>query len=123
MQFSINDFFSKCDQIRRKVRIWSHLLKKFLLENFTFCAVNIALPSSMYDKDKGKSHIILRRKAVIFLFNCEASVRQYHHNSKTYFTAKFYVLGINVHQLFFRQQSNHKTIAKKMQTQPSRCVL
>ena len=66
MQFSINDFFSKCDQIRRKVRIWSHLLKKFLLENFTFCAVNIALPSSMYDKDKGKSHIILRRKAVIF---------------------------------------------------------
>ena len=25
--FSIKDFFSKCDQIRRKLRIWSHILK------------------------------------------------------------------------------------------------
>ena len=39
MKFSIKDFFSKCDQIRRKLRIWSHLLKKFLMENFTFFAV------------------------------------------------------------------------------------
>ena len=36
MKFSIKDFFSKCDQIRRKLRIWSHLLKKSLLENFIF---------------------------------------------------------------------------------------
>ena len=34
MKFSIKDFFSKCDQIRRKL-----LLKKSLLENFIFCAV------------------------------------------------------------------------------------
>ena len=27
MKFSIKDFFSKCDQIHRKLRIWSHLLK------------------------------------------------------------------------------------------------
>ena len=39
MKFSIKDFFSKCDQIRRKLRVWSHLLKKFLMENFIFCAV------------------------------------------------------------------------------------
>ena len=26
MKFSIEDFFSKCDQIRSKLRIWSHLL-------------------------------------------------------------------------------------------------
>ena len=39
MKFSIKDFFSKCDQIRRKLRIWSHLLKKFLMENFVYCAV------------------------------------------------------------------------------------
>ena len=39
MKFSINDFFSKCDQIHRKVRIWSHLLKKSLMENLIFCAV------------------------------------------------------------------------------------
>ena len=39
IKFSIEDFFSKCDQIRRKLRIWSHLLKKPLMENFPFCTV------------------------------------------------------------------------------------
>ena len=39
LKFSIKDFFSKCDQIRSKLRIWSHLLKKFLMENFVFCVV------------------------------------------------------------------------------------
>ena len=40
MMFSIKDFFSKCDQIRRKLRIWSYLLKKFLWKNIIFCAVS-----------------------------------------------------------------------------------
>ena len=31
MMFSIKDLFSKCDQVRRKLRIWSHLLKKSLI--------------------------------------------------------------------------------------------
>ena len=38
MKFSIKDFF-RCDQIRRKLRIWSRLLKKSLTENFIFYAV------------------------------------------------------------------------------------
>ena len=33
---TIMDFSSKCDQIRRKLRIWPHLLKKSLMENFFF---------------------------------------------------------------------------------------
>ena len=41
--FSIQDFFSKCDQIRKKLRICSHLLKKALIENFIFCAVQFTL--------------------------------------------------------------------------------
>ena len=40
MKFSIKDFFSKYDQIRKKLRIWSHLLKKCLMENLIFCAVS-----------------------------------------------------------------------------------
>ena len=36
MKFSIRDFFSKCDQIRSFLWIWSHLLKKSLMENFFF---------------------------------------------------------------------------------------
>ena len=39
MKFSIKVFPSKCDQIRRKLRIWSHLMEKALMENFIFCAV------------------------------------------------------------------------------------
>ena len=38
MKFFIEDFFSKCDQFRRKLLIWSHLLKKSLMENLIFCA-------------------------------------------------------------------------------------
>ena len=39
MKYPIKDFFSKYDQIRRKLRIWSHLLKKPLMENFILGAV------------------------------------------------------------------------------------
>ena len=38
MKFSLKDFFSKCDQVRR-----SHLLKKSLNENFIFGAVLFSL--------------------------------------------------------------------------------
>ena len=38
MNVSIKDFFSKCNQ----TQIWSHLLKKSLMENFIFCSVCVA---------------------------------------------------------------------------------
>ena len=44
-KFSIKVFFIKCDQIRIFLWIWSHLLKKFLMENFIFCAVHGILVS------------------------------------------------------------------------------
>ena len=39
MKFSMKDFFSKCDQIRKKLPIWSYLHKESLTENFIFCEV------------------------------------------------------------------------------------
>ena len=39
MRFSIKDFFSKYVQTRKKLRIWSHLLKKSLMENFIFLCI------------------------------------------------------------------------------------
>ena len=50
MKFSIKDFFSKCDQIDRILRIWSQLLKKSLVENFIFYALVclVRLPSSIW---------------------------------------------------------------------------
>ena len=41
MKFSIKDFSSKRDQIRRKLQFWSDLLEKSLMENFIFCAVKL----------------------------------------------------------------------------------
>ena len=40
MKFSMKDLSSKCDQIRRFLRIWSHLLEKSLMENLIFRAVD-----------------------------------------------------------------------------------
>ena len=50
----IKSFFSKGDQICRKLPIWLHLLKRFFLGNFIFRAVNNSLliqilPSSEYN--------------------------------------------------------------------------
>ena len=56
MKFSITDFFNKCDQIRRKLRIWSHLLKKSLMENFIFFAVSCAI---FFNCQNAKSFLIL----------------------------------------------------------------
>ena len=36
MKFLIKDIFSKCDQILRKLRIWTHFLKESLMVNFIF---------------------------------------------------------------------------------------
>ena len=48
IKFSIKDFFSKCDQIPRKMRIWSHLLKKSKMGNFIFCAVSVLQITDAY---------------------------------------------------------------------------
>ena len=45
VKFSIKDFSSKCDQILRKLRIWTHLLEKSLMENFIFRAVVVLVKS------------------------------------------------------------------------------
>ena len=34
MRISIKNIFNKREQIRRKLRIWTHLLKKSLMNNF-----------------------------------------------------------------------------------------
>ena len=54
MKFSIRDSFSKCYQIRRKLRIWSHLLKKSLMENFIFCAVHYVVCRAQLNNSENK---------------------------------------------------------------------
>ena len=72
--FSITDFFSKCDQIRRKLRIWSHLLKKSLMENFIF-VLHTDLATSNDHKNRFNSsnkssycwkNLLILEKAAVF---------------------------------------------------------
>ena len=53
IKFFIKDISSKCDQIRKKLRIWSHLLEESLTKNFIFCAVRVA----MYQNQKMLSSV------------------------------------------------------------------
>ena len=59
MKFSIKDFFSKCDQISRKLRIWSYLLKKSLMGNFIFCAVMNDIYKNIEEYNPNKKRKIL----------------------------------------------------------------
>ena len=51
IKFSIKDFFSKCEQIRRKFRVWSYILEKSLMENFSFSAVNLTIARKSLKSD------------------------------------------------------------------------
>ena len=70
MKFSTKDFFSKCEQIRRKLRIWLHLQKKSLLENFIFPAVKI-LKLYYWEKNLPKSvresqlHVFIKKFRIV----------------------------------------------------------
>ena len=73
MKFSIMDFFSRCDQIHRKLRIWSHLLKKYLIENFIFWAVRkqilngISITLSLIFKDIWNKFLLSNEAALVYI--------------------------------------------------------
>ena len=48
MKLFIKDFFSKCDQIRMFLRIWSQLLQKSLIENFMFDSLFRSFSCTIY---------------------------------------------------------------------------
>ena len=55
VKFSIKDFFSKCYQIRRRIWIWSHLLRKILNAKLHFlCSVYLAKEKSTLKFFKSK---------------------------------------------------------------------
>ena len=65
MKCSIKEFFSKCDQIPRKLRIWSHLLKKSLTGNFIFlvqCSFNNDKLKNNLSKEELKALYNLRKQ-------------------------------------------------------------
>ena len=69
-------FFSKCDQIHRKLQIWPHLLKISLMENLILCAVVAAVAVTCYRNlykytsfAKLNSYCVVFKSSIIF---CES---------------------------------------------------
>ena len=52
VKLSIIYFFSICDPIHRKLWVWSHLLKKLLMEYFIFCAAFLVINHWKYNSQK-----------------------------------------------------------------------
>ena len=59
VKFFIKDIFSKCDQIHSFLWIWSHLLKKSLMENFIFWVVNFLILQCSFSSRHCKKHGII----------------------------------------------------------------
>ena len=77
MKFSIKDSSSKCDQIRRKLRIWLHLLENPYWKTSIFCAVickYLRNTNLKKKKEKKKKHPFYSRKE---------SFHKILHNSRT----------------------------------------
>ena len=64
----MKDFLTKCNQICREQRIWSHLLRKSFMENFIFCAVCRSAFSKKFYLLSSKNHPLNSR--IILLFYC-----------------------------------------------------
>ena len=65
MKLSTADYFSKCDQIRSLLRIWSHLLKKSVIENLIVqCETDLSLRNKSSDECFGT---LVYRLVLLFL--------------------------------------------------------
>ena len=49
MKFSIKDFFSKCDQIRSVLWIWSHLLKSSYWKSSVYMVTTLVIQCKKYE--------------------------------------------------------------------------
>ena len=70
LKFYIKGFFIKCDQIPWKLRIWSHLLKKFFMENFIFLCSDFPKISEISDLNASTQPTIPPKKLTVALKDC-----------------------------------------------------
>ena len=76
MKFFMKDFVNTCNQIRSFLQIWSHILKKYLMENFnTSIFVQCRLLVSF---------LLFSKHSNMFCYGWLASTRQNLHLQKTY---------------------------------------
>ena len=112
LKFSIKDFFSKCDQIHGKPRIWSHLLKKSLMENFIFCVVISKEITFLYYYFFGQAYLqyglYSLKKSIGVHFNRSNQLRQKCHYSK-FFWSVFSLIQSKCKKIRTRKTPNTDT--------------
>ena len=105
MKFSIKDFFSKCDQTRSFLRIWSHLLKKsltklhFFVKCYLFrCLIVLRSFSNQFCDYKLEA----RKSSLIFqAWNLSGfSTISFKGNQSMTFSDSFWASGIKLSTLF-----------------------
>ena len=75
MKFSAKDFFSKCDQIRRKLRIWSNLLKKYFFGKLHFLFSIVIMVSNIFGKAPILKKIFMRMSGEFYLLHMVGGLR------------------------------------------------
>ena len=69
VKFHIKDLVSKCDQIPSFLRVWSHLLKKSLMENFIFLCSVCCMKEIIFQVITPKNFIVVFRFILkLFIF-------------------------------------------------------
>ena len=121
MKYSFKDFFSKCDQICRKLRIWSHLLKKFFTENFIFCVVcywNFNWPSFdiFYI-----NHIVISYNIYGSTFSTKPTEQKYFLNFKLKKSKRHQIRIDHWFHLFDRDPKNEKYVHETIYMNPTNC--
>ena len=76
MKLSIKDFFSKCDQIRSFQRVWSHLLKKSLMENFIFVQYNKFNESMISGFTPPETKLFMKNKVIMIHIIMQSVLRK-----------------------------------------------
>ena len=108
MKFSIKDFFSKCDQICRK--LGSHLLEKSLMENFIFCVVGVRNSNFLQNTTQNSENI----HEVILFYNFNLNKKKPQKTKKvkqttpnvTLLAFDFFFIRIMLINTFFEKKTN-----------------
>ena len=87
-KFSIKDLFSKCDQICSFLWIWSHSLKKSLVENFIFCVVNFMTKVGRYSCFPVN---FTRFSRIVFSKNIETDIDSGTSNNRVLWIQNFFI--------------------------------
>ena len=122
LTFSIKDFLSNCDQMSSFVRIFSHLMKKFLMENIIFVQCSLRDPIHVQEYNRSKEtrnmlRLFLKKSCIQKASGAEK--KQYHWKNVTnncqymLWRTSSQVFSENYKEQFLKEHISSKLLAKQ----------